>query len=110
MNRSDLTGIVAEALVAQELVDQKAATKTATAAVNAALTAIQAALADGDKVALSNFGVFERAYRAERDGRNPHTGERMRIAGSWGVKFAAYETLKNVVAAAAKDAKVPANA
>jgi DNA-binding protein HU-beta len=41
---------------------------------------ISDALAKGDKVQIAGFGTFEVRERAERDGRNPLTGETIRIA------------------------------
>ena len=38
------------------------------------------ALADGDKVSLVGFGTFEARERAARDGFNPQTGEKIKIA------------------------------
>lgn len=48
-------------------------------ALTAALSAITAALAAGDKVTLVGFGTFEVRDRAEREGRNPQTGEAIKI-------------------------------
>jgi DNA-binding protein HU-beta len=48
--------------------------KTATEAVNAVLETIQAAVAKGDKVAITGFGVFEKTVRPARTARNPATG------------------------------------
>ena len=47
--------------------------KTAAEAVNAVLDTIQAAVAKGDKVAITGFGVFEKAVRPARTARNPAT-------------------------------------
>ena len=48
--------------------------KTATEAVNAVLDTIQSTVAKGDKVAITGFGVFEKAVRPARTARNPATG------------------------------------
>jgi DNA-binding protein HU-beta len=48
--------------------------KTATEAVNALLDTIQVTVAKGDKVAITGFGVFEKAVRPARTARNPATG------------------------------------
>ena len=47
--------------------------KTATEAVNAVLDTIQGAVAKGDKVAITGFGVFEKTDRPARTARNPAT-------------------------------------
>lgn len=50
--------------------------------INAVLDTIADALAEGEKVVLSGFGTFEVRERSERVGRNPQTGEEIKIAGS----------------------------
>ncbi len=49
-------------------------------ALDATLNAISDALAAGDKVSLVGFGTFEARERAARDGFNPQTGEKIKIA------------------------------
>lgn len=41
----------------------------------------------GEKVVISGFGVFSVINRGERVGRNPRTGEQVRIAARRSVKF-----------------------
>lgn len=43
---------------------------------------IAAALGAGERVMLAGFGTFEPRRRKEREGRNPHTRERIRIPAS----------------------------
>ncbi len=50
-------------------------------AVNAVFTTITDNLAKGEDVRLSGFGKFSVAERAARKGRNPQTGEAIRIRG-----------------------------
>ena len=71
--------------------------KEAEAAVNAATEAIAEALKAGDKVQLIGFGTFEVKTRAERDGRNPKTGETIKIAACKVPAFKAGAALKNAV-------------
>ena len=52
--------------------------KSATEALNAVLETIQSAVASGDKVAITGFGVFEKSERPARTARNPATGDRDR--------------------------------
>ena len=66
--------------------------------LNAALESIAAALAEGDKVQVSGFGIFEVKVREARMGRNPHTGEAMEIAASRIPAFKAGKALKDRVA------------
>ena len=61
--------------------------KTATEALNAVLDTIQSAVANGDKVAITGFGVFEKADRPARTARNPATGEPIDVAASSVPKF-----------------------
>ncbi|HKB30601.1 MAG TPA: HU family DNA-binding protein [Streptosporangiaceae bacterium] len=61
--------------------------KTATEAVNAVLDTIQATVAKGDKVAITGFGVFEKAVRPARTARNPATGAPIKVAKSSVPKF-----------------------
>jgi DNA-binding protein HU-beta len=61
--------------------------KSATEAVNAVLEAIQSAVASGDKVAITGFGVFEKTDRPARTARNPATNEIIQVAASSVPKF-----------------------
>lgn len=66
-------------------------------ALDAVIKAIKKALKKGDKVTLSGFGTFSVAKRASRNGRNPHTGELMKIAARKVPKFTAGKALKDYV-------------
>lgn len=57
--------------------------------IDDALGKITSAVARGERVALSDFGIFTAALRAERQGRNPATGAPMTIAAHRVVKFKA---------------------
>ena len=54
-------------------------------------------LAKGNNVAVANFGTFKVTKRSARTGRNPQTGETIKIAASKGVSFKAGTELKTVV-------------
>ena len=71
--------------------------KDAEKAVNAALEAITAALAEGDKVQLIGFGTFEVKARGEKKGHNPHTGEQIVIPASKRPAFSASKVMKDRV-------------
>lgn len=71
--------------------------KTATEAVNAVLETIQAAVARGDKVSITGFGVFEKALRPERTARNPATGASVKVPASSVPKFRAGSDFKAIV-------------
>jgi DNA-binding protein HU-beta len=72
MNRTELVDKMAEATGLSR--------KDSAAALEAALDAIGDALAGGDKVSLVGFGTFEARQRAARDGFNPQSGEKIKIA------------------------------
>lgn len=57
--------------------------------INTALSVIMDAVASGDKVTLTGFGSFEARHRKERTGRNPQTGEPMKIAATVSPAFKA---------------------
>ncbi|MBE6214424.1 MAG: HU family DNA-binding protein [Rikenellaceae bacterium] len=55
--------------------------------VDALFDLTEATLKEGDKVVISGFGVFSVVEVAERVGRNPRTGEQVKIAARKTVKF-----------------------
>ena len=61
--------------------------KSATEALNAVLETIQSAVAGGDKVAITGFGVFEKSDRPARTARNPATGAEIHVAAQSVPKF-----------------------
>ena len=69
----------------------------ATKAVNALLGAIQDALAKNQEVQISGFGSFKVVERAGREGRNPRTGEPMKIAARRSPTFKPGTQLKRTV-------------
>jgi DNA-binding protein HU-beta len=66
-------------------------------AYEAFLSSITLALRSGERVNIAGLGSFSVAERAERQGRNPKTGESIRIAASRTVKFKAGKDLKQLV-------------
>ena len=54
-------------------------------------------LKNGEKIQLVGFGTFEVAERPAREGRNPRTGETMKIAASKSPKFKAGKALKDML-------------
>ena len=71
--------------------------KAAERVLNAAIDAITASLVNGDKVALSGFGIFEVRDREARTGRNPHTKETVEIPATRVPAFKASKALKDAV-------------
>lgn len=89
MNKTELI----EAVVAKAGLTKK----DADAAVKATFEAITEAMAKGDKVALVGFGNFEVRDRAARTGKNPQTGEEVKIAACKVPAFKAGKALKDAV-------------
>lgn len=58
---------------------------------------IASALISGKKVQITGFGTFETRKRKAREGRNPQTGERIKIAASRFPAFHAGKALKDRV-------------
>ena len=65
-------------------------------ALNAFITTIETQLKAKDKITIPGFGVFDLATRKERDGRNPKTGEAIKIPASVVPKFKVGKSLKEI--------------
>ena len=89
MNKTDLVNVIAA--------EAELTKKQAEAALAATVDAIAAALKDGDKVQLIGFGTFEVKTVAEREGRNPKTGEVIVIPATKKPSFTASKVLKDQV-------------
>jgi len=66
-------------------------------ALDATIQAITGALKEGDSVALVGFGTFSVKQRAEREGRNPKTGEAITIPAATVPGFKAGKALRDAV-------------
>ncbi|HPL09153.1 MAG: HU family DNA-binding protein [Smithellaceae bacterium] len=88
MNRAELV---------EEVAKVTSTKKEADAAISAALAAIQKALKKGDSVTLVGFGTFSVSKRKARKGRNPQTGEAIKIAAKKVPVFKAGKGLKDAV-------------
>ena len=64
---------------------------------NATFDLFKDELAKGEKVSVSGFGVFKISERSAREGRNPQTGETMKIAACKAPKFKAGKALKDAI-------------
>ena len=96
MNKSELIDAVAE---------QAELTKaTATKVVDAVLASITGAVTKGDAVTVIGFGTFEARKRAARTGKNPRTGETLKIAATTVPAFKPGKAFKDKVAAKKKTA------
>lgn len=89
MNKSELIEAVAK-----RTGENKA---SASRAVDAVIDSVVAAVAKGDNVTLVGFGTFKSSKRAARDGKNPKTGEKIRIAAATVPRFSAGAGFKAAV-------------
>ena len=89
MNQSELIEKVARAT---EL-NHTAAGQAVKAVVNAILDSLVA----GEAVRVSGLGTFNVAPRPAREGRNPQTGETVKIAASTAVRFHAGKAVKDAL-------------
>ncbi len=89
MNKTELVAAVAENAALSK--------KDAEKAISAVIDAITGALSDGDKVQLVGFGTFEVRERGARTGKNPRTGEAIKIAASKVPAFKAGKAFKDIV-------------
>lgn len=89
MNKQELV----QAVAAKTEASRREAEKNVTAVFDA----IQEALLAGDKVAIVGFGTFEVRERAARVGRNPQTGQEIRIAPTRVPAFRPGKVLKEAI-------------
>ena len=89
MNKVELTKSVATRTEATQ--------KDAAVYVDAVVESIKDGMIKDGKVQIVGFGTFEVKERAEREGRNPQTGEKMKIAACKTPKFKAGKALKDAV-------------
>jgi|TARA_A100001391_G_C5039250_1_gene270415 DNA-binding protein HU-beta len=89
VNKSELIDAVA---AAADISKAKAAQ-----AVDGMTSAVTKALSSGDQVTLVGFGTFSVRERAARTGRNPRTGEEIKIAAAKIPAFKAGKALKDAV-------------
>ena len=89
MNKTELASAIAE--------KAEISKKDAEKALKAFTEVVAEELKKGEKIQLVGFGTFEVGERAAREGRNPQTGETMKIAASKAPKFKAGKALKDMV-------------
>ncbi|MDH3788814.1 MAG: HU family DNA-binding protein [Xanthomonadales bacterium] len=89
MNKSDLVDAIAESAGLSKA--------DAGRALDAVVDTVTSALKGGDSVSLVGFGTFSVRDRAARTGRNPRTGETIKIAASKNPAFKAGKALKDAV-------------
>lgn len=87
MNKGELISKIAE--------DADITKTQAGAALDSLIEAITKTLKKGDKVTLVGFGTFSVSKRAARTGRNPQTGEAIKIKAKKVAKFKAGKELSD---------------
>jgi len=65
--------------------------------LNSCIERIIQSVAKSESVQLIGFGTFSQSKRSARIGRNPSTGEQIKIAASRTVKFSAGKAFKDAV-------------
>jgi DNA-binding protein HU-beta len=88
MNKGDLVNEVAKVVSTK---------KQAQAALNCVMSSITRALKKGEDVTLTGFGTFKVVNRKARKGRNPYTGEEIKIKATKVPKFTPGKALKESV-------------
>ena len=89
MNRTELISAMSEKSELTKVDTEKS--------LKAFIDTVTDELKNGGKVQLVGFGTFEVGERAERQGRNPKTGEAITISASKSPKFKAGKALKDIV-------------
>lgn len=89
MNKTELVAAIAE--------KTELTKKDAESALKAFTDVVAEELKKGEKIQLVGFGTFEVSERVAREGRNPQTGETMKIAASKAPKFKAGKALKDAI-------------
>lgn len=77
--------------------DAKISKKAAETALDSFMANVRDALKKGKRVSLVGFGTFAVGRRAARNGRNPQTGETIKIKAAKVPKFKAGKILKDAV-------------
>jgi DNA-binding protein HU-beta len=89
VNKADLVEHIARSADLSRLAAERA--------LDALVTAVKAALKQGQEVTLAGFGTFYVAERKARSGRNPRTGEPVAIAAARVPRFRAGKVFKDAI-------------
>lgn len=84
-------------LIERIAMDADLSKAAAARALDATLSVVRQTLKKGGKVQLTGFGTFEVSKRAARTGRNPRTGEPVKIAAARVPKFSPGKALKDAL-------------
>ena len=91
-----MANVVTRDTLAEKLADRAEITMSAARdEVRWFFDTIAGALQSGDEVRIHGFGAFKTAERAARTGRNPRTGESVKVPARRVVRFAASTTLSS---------------
>ena len=94
VNKAELVNALADRLGGNK--------KAAGEALDLVIDTVYRAVAKGEKVTITGFGSFEKVQRAARTGRNPATGQTIKVKKSVAPKFRPGQEFKNVVSGAKK--------
>ena len=89
MNKSDIVSKVQEVLGSTKADAERA--------VECVIESVTSGLKSGDEVSIAGLGIFSAKARPARTGRNPRTGETIKIAATRTPKFRAAKALKDAV-------------
>ena len=89
MNKADMIEQIAQAAEVSKSAAERA--------VDALIGAVKSSLKKGEMVTLVGFGTFNVSHRKARSGRNPRTGESLKIAAAKAPKFRAGKALKDAI-------------
>ena len=89
MNKADIIEHIAQSAEVSKSAAERA--------VDALIGAVKASLKKGEMVTLVGFGTFYVGKRQARSGRNPRTGEELKIAAARVPKFRAGKALKDAI-------------
>ena len=94
MNKKELATAIAE--------DMDTDRKSAEAFLASFIDVVTATVANGEPITITGFAKFARVERAARMGRNPGTGEAIKIAASRKVRITPLKAFKDAVLASQK--------
>ena len=89
MNKADIAAKVQETLGGTKAEAERA--------VETVIECVHSALKKGDEVSIAGLGIFVTKARPAREGRNPRTGETIRIGATRTPKFRPAKALKDAV-------------
>jgi DNA-binding protein HU-beta len=90
MNKADII----EAIRERGYTDTKVQTEQV---VESVFEIISDAVANGDRVSVAGFGIFDRKHMSAREARNPRTGETVQVSARNKFKFTPAKALKEKI-------------